>query len=126
LQGTTDNVVTIVSDENGVAMGSLTAQVSESGGTLTLNASRSGGSGAVDVDYSFGGGTAVNGVHYTGVPGTLHWNDGETGTKSIPITITDDAAVNANRTFVVTLSNAIGATLTTPSSTTVTIVDDDN
>jgi len=126
LQGTTDNVVTIVSDENGVAMGSSTAQVSESGGTLTLNASRSGGSGAVDVDYSFGGGTAVNGVHYTGVPGTLHWNDGETGTKSILINITDDAAVNANRTFVVTLSNAIGATLTTPSSTTVTIVDDDN
>ena len=126
LQGTTDNVVTIVSDENGVAMGSATAQVSESGGSLSLNAVRTGGSGAVDVNFSFGGGTAINGVHYTGTNGSLHWNDGETGTKSILINITDDAAVNANRTFVVTLSNASGATLTTPSATTVTIVDDDN
>ena len=126
LLGTTDNVVTIASDENGVAMGASTAQVSESGGTLTLNALRSGGNGAVDVNYSFGGGTAINGAHYAGVPGTLHWNDGETGAKSILVNITDDAAVNANRTFVVTLSTPTGATLTSPTTTTVTIVDDDN
>jgi len=94
-----DNVVTIVSNENGVSMVATTRAVVEGAGAVEIFANRSGGTGAVDVNFTFGGGTAVNNTHYQGVNGSLHWNDGETGQKSVLVNILDDSLVNTARTF---------------------------
>jgi hypothetical protein len=119
--------VTIDSDDRGVTVGAATQGVAEGAGTLNLQVVRSGStSGAVSVNYGFTNGTAINGTHYVGTPGTLNWADGDGAPKTIPITVNDNFVVNANRTFTVTLSGASGATLGTPTATTVTIQDDDN
>ena len=119
--------VTINSDENGVSMATASrTDITEGSGAVQIYAQRSGSVGAVDVSYAFTNGTALNGTNYQGVGGTLHWNDGETGQKAIPVTIVDDSVVNADRTFTVTLSGATGATLVAPMSTMVTIKNDDN
>lgn len=119
--------VTINSDENGVSMATASrTDIVEGAGTVEIFAQRSGSVGAVDVNFAFTNGTAVNGTHYQGVNGSLHWNDGETGQKSALVNILDDSVVNTNRTFTVTLSGATGATLVTPMSTMVTIKDNDN
>jgi hypothetical protein len=119
--------VTIDSDDRGVTMGAATQSIAEGAGTLNLQVVRSGStSGAVSVNYAFTNGTAINGTHYAGTPGTLNWADGDGTPKTIPVTITDDFAVNASRTFTVRLSGASGATLGSPNSTMVTIADDDN
>ena len=57
--------------------------------------------------------------------GTLSWAAGEAGTKSFNIPIINDALVEGNEVFNVTLSNPIGVSLGTPSTATVTILDDD-
>jgi hypothetical protein len=119
--------VTIDSDDRGVTMGAATRSVPENAGTLSLQVVRSGATtGAVSVNYAFTNGSAINGTHYVGTPGTLNWADGDGAPKTIPVAINDDFAVNANRTFTVTLSGASGATLGAPMSTAVTIQDDDN
>jgi len=71
-----------------------------------------------------GAGKATAGVDYMPTGGTLSWTDGETGTKSFPVTIINDAMVEGDETFLVSLSTPTGgATLGAPSSMTVTIVD---
>lgn len=119
-------VITINSDENGVSMAAATRTFAEGAGAQQIMVNRAGSAGAVSVNYAFVNGTAQNGVHYTGAGGTLNWADGETGPKPIDVTIGDDGAPNASRTFTVQLSGATGATLVAPMSTSNTITDNDN
>ena len=58
--------------------------------------------------------------------GTLSWAAGEAGTKSFNIPIINDALVEGNEIFNVTLSNPIGVSLGATSTATVTILDDDS
>ncbi len=119
--------VTIDSDDRGITMASATQSVAESAGSVTVNVNRSGSStGAVSVNYATANGTATTPAHYTAASGTLNWADGDTAPKPIVIPVIDNGAVNTARTFNVTLSGAVGATLGTPVTTTVTIADDDN
>ena len=125
--GATVAVVTITSDDRGVTMASSTQTVAESAGTVAVNVNRAGSStGAVSVNYATANTTALAGTHYTATNGTLNWADGDTAPKTINVPIIDNGAVNTARTFKVNLSGAVGATLGTPNSTTVTIADDDN
>ena len=95
-------------------------------GSAVVNVSRSGGStGAVAVTYATSSGTATTGADFTGQAGTLNWADGDAANKSINIPISDDALVEGNEIFTVTLSSPIGATLGTPTSIAVTILDND-
>jgi transposase len=97
------------------------------GGPAVLTVTRTGDSaGAVSVTYSTADGTAVSGSDYAGVSnGTLSFADGET-VRNIYVSMMNDAAVEANETFVVSLSAPTGgATLGAQSQATVTIVDDD-
>jgi hypothetical protein len=110
-------------------LGAAALGVAESGATLTVTVNRVGGSaGAITVDYATADGTATAGSDYTAAGGTLGFADGET-TKTFDLTILDDAATpvfEGNETFTVSLGNPTGgATLGTPSSAVVTIVDDD-
>jgi len=122
--------LTIVDDDSAgsLAFTAATATVGEEDGSITLTVSRTGGSdGAVGVSYATGNGTAVDGSDYTADSGTLSWADGNTADRTITITILDaDVAPEADEFFTVALSSPTGGvSVGTPSSVTVTIVDDD-
>ncbi|MDQ5845094.1 MAG: DUF4214 domain-containing protein, partial [Acidobacteriota bacterium] len=70
-------------------------------------------------------GMASSRCDYATAGGTLHFAAGE-ASKTIVLSIIDDAFVEGNETLTVTLSNATGATLTSPSVATVTITDNDS
>ncbi|HUL97232.1 MAG TPA: Calx-beta domain-containing protein [Usitatibacter sp.] len=119
--------VTINSDDKGVSMAGSSLSLAENAGASQIQVNRLGSSvGTLSVNYAFTPGTAMSGTNFSGSPGTLNWADGDASPKFIPVTIIDDSVVNTNRTFTVTLSGATGGALGTPSSTVVTIVDNDN
>ena len=64
-------------------------------------------------------------IDYTMPGGRIAFQPGET-TKTIAVTITDDAASEANETFTVTLTSASAARLGTTTAQTYTIIDNDN
>lgn len=77
----------------------------------------------VTVGYSSSNGTAVGGSDFAVSSGTLTFAPGETA-KTIIVATNEDAIVEGNETFTVTLSGASGATLAR-SVATGTIVDND-
>ncbi len=101
--------------------------VGEGAGQALLIVNRSGGAdGAASIDYSTSGGSATAGEDFTATNGTLNWADGEATSKSFGVPILNDDAQEGTETFTATLSNATGATLGTPASSTVSIEDDDS
>ncbi len=91
--------------------------------TITLS---SAAASPVSVDFATGGGTATAGIDYLSNSGTLIFNPGETS-KSISIDVMGDTSVEANETFLVSLSNLAStspATIATASATG-TITNDD-
>jgi len=123
--------VTIIDDEvplyGSLQFENASDSVGENDGSKSVRVTRiNGRNGAVGISYSTSDGSATSGSDYTSKSGTLNWSDGDTSTKTISIPITNDSAYEGNETFTVTLSNPIGgATLGSPSSTTVTIIDDE-
>jgi hypothetical protein len=122
--------VTITSDDSGIVMAAPTRNVGEGDGTMQVVVNRVGPAvGAVGVTYTINNGTAIRGTNFNSAAasGTLNWADGDGTSRTIDITLVNDAIVNTARTFVITLSAPTGgALLASPSSTTVTIADDDN
>ncbi len=108
-------------------IGSAAYSVREDDGSVTVKVMRSGGSdGAVTVDYATADGTARAGSDYTTDSGTLTFAAGEVE-KTTTVTIQNDSSYEGNETFTVTLSNPTGgATLGSPATTVVTIVEDDH
>jgi len=78
----------------------------------------------VSVNYAVTGGTATSGSDFTLVAGSLTFAPGES-VRSIPLLIHDDSLVDAAETIVITLSNPVGLALSTQSTHTFTIIDDD-
>lgn len=115
-----------------LAFSSGTYSGGEGSGTISLTVNRTVGSeGAVTVDYSLANGTANGGascgtgVDFVNTGGTLMFASGETS-KMINVPICEDMELEGDETFTSTLSNATGgATIGMPSSTTVTITDND-
>lgn len=105
-----------------------TTSVGEAAGTVTVTATRTGGSeGAVCVTLNTANGTAMAPADYTAVvAGMLCWADGDTAPKSLNITIVNDTLDEPDETFTVTISAPTGgATLGSPATATITILDDD-
>jgi glucose/arabinose dehydrogenase len=102
------------------------ATVDENAGTVNVTVSRTAGlaQSAASINYTTKNGTAIAGVDYTAVSGTLNFAAGET-TKTIAVPIRDNTAIELNRDFTLTLSNPVGGNLGTKSSTLVTIGDND-
>src|SRR5205085_396419 len=101
--------------------------VSEGSGTVTITVNRTGGSaGVVSVHYSTTDGTATAPADYTAASGTLTWADGDTAPKTFTVPIIDDTLTEGNEAFKVNLDGPTGgATLGTPASSYVVIVDND-
>lgn len=127
--GAATTTVTIVSEDapqrGTLAMASGAATVNETAGTVTISVTRSGGTdGAVGVSYATTAGTA-SAADFLAASGTLTWADGDSGTKSFDVGVTNDAVVENDEVFAVTLSNPTGGAALGTASTTVTITDDD-
>lgn len=103
-----------------------TLSVNEGAGSATLSVTRTGGStGAVSVNYATSAGTATSGTDFTAANGTLNWATGDAAAKTITVPIIDDALVEGNETFSVTLSGVAGGALLGTATVTVTIMDND-
>jgi uncharacterized delta-60 repeat protein/uncharacterized repeat protein (TIGR01451 family) len=103
--------------------------VGEGDGSLTLTVLRTNGhTGLISVSYATADISAVAGVNYTNVSGSLSFADGET-VKTITVPIIDEKNVEAGgfSTFSVGLSNPTGgATINTPTNAIVAIIDNDS
>ena len=78
---------------------------------VTLSRSPSvGTSEAVSVDYATSDGTATAGADYTAASGTLSFAAGETS-KTVSVTVLNDAHDEGSETLTLTLSNATGAVI---------------
>ena len=75
---------------------------------VTLNAAND--CETVSVNYATADGTATAGADYTAASGTLQFGPGET-TKTVEVSITDDAVSDSGETFTLELSSASGATI---------------
>jgi CSLREA domain-containing protein len=108
-------------------LSAATYTASESDGSVTITVTRTGGAAAaVSIDYSVGGGTAVPGVDYTTVSGTLMWAANDASPKTFQIPILDPKKVGGSVTLNVTLANPTGgATAASPSTATLTVLDND-
>lgn len=101
--------------------------VAENAGSVDVVVTRSGGSsGAASATLATADGGALAGSDYTAVSATLNWADGDAAPKHVAIPILDDAVAEGEEQFTVLLSAASGATLGTPATATITIVDDDS
>ena len=121
--------VTILDDESPdpgtVSFVASASAAAESAGSATVAVQRTGGTnGAVSVRVVSANVSATAGQDYAAVDVNVAFADGESGTKDVTLTITDDAADELDETFTLTLSTG-DATVGTPSVHTFTINDDD-
>ena len=119
----------------GVQFAQAALNVNESAGSLNINVTRTGDTstaGTVNfattdnfgANCSVANGQAAANCDYNSAGATLQFAAGEIS-KTLTLSIVNDGFVEGNETFTVTLSSPTGMTLGTPTSTTVTIVDND-
>ncbi|MFT7511321.1 MAG: hypothetical protein ACI9QL_000525 [Candidatus Omnitrophota bacterium] len=110
-----------------IAMDAAVIQVDEAVGSVMLGLHRTGYSNrAVGVTYATTPNTAGAG-DYLASTGLVTWAIGESGMKTISMGVTDDALVEGQENFRVTLSNpSNGAALGVPIQTKVVISDNDS
>jgi len=128
---------TILNDDPVIQLSSTGYSVSEGLGSASGTVSRTGDtSGTATVEYATSDtagladcsavtGKASERCDYVTTIGRLTFAAGET-TKSVVIPLIDDVWVDGSETFTITLSSPTGATLVTPSSATVTILNNDS
>jgi Calx-beta domain len=103
-----------------VKLAAATYSAAQSAGTVAVTATRSGPSGTTTVNYATSNGTAMSGTNYTATSGTLSWSNGDAGSKSFNVPLSS-TAFSGSKTFTVTLSNPVGASLGSPASAVVTV-----
>lgn len=106
--------------------GSAAYGTGESDAALTVEVSRVNGSdGSATVQYATTDGTATAGADYAATSGTLAFGAGETS-KTFAVTLLDDSIRESDETVGLQLFNPTGgATLSSPTSAVLTIVDND-
>ena len=124
--GTSSGTGTITDDDPKFSIGNASATEGDSGSvnmtfTVTLN---SAGNSQYTVDYASTDGTATAGTDYTAVSGTLTFAAGTTS-RTLTVSVTGDAANEANETLTVTLSNPSVGTAIATATGTGTITDND-
>jgi hypothetical protein len=97
----------------------------EDAGDASLTVTRSGNtSNTCSVNWSVNGGSATSGSDYSPVSGTLNFAANETF-KNISLLIVDDPFVEGSETVNLILSDAVNATIGSPSNAVLTIYDND-
>ena len=97
----------------------------EASGTISFSVLLTNASGTtVRVDYATADGSAIAGSDYTATSGTLTFNPGQTS-KTVPLTIVNDALAEDDETFTLNLSNATGGIAIADAQGVGTIVNDD-
>jgi ribosomal protein L35AE/L33A len=123
--------LTILDNESAPATGVLAFSAGsyfadELDGSITVNVERQGGStGAAQVNYITSDGTAIAGSDYAVASGTLAFADGEVS-QSFEVFINDDTTFEGSENLNLLLSEPFGVTLDEPSSSVITIADDDD
>jgi hypothetical protein len=114
-----------VMDAGQVQFGLGSYLAGEADGTATVRVTRvGGGSGAATVRLTASPGSALDGVDFVAASQTLSFADGET-TIDFPLTLLNDSVRDGNRTVVLTLTNATGASLGAAASAVLTLLDDE-
>ncbi len=127
LGANTNIVITIKDNDSLIGFSTNAVTVAESVGNLLLSVRRSGGLAAAStVAYRTStNGVAVAGSDFTAASGILSFAANETN-KTITIPITNDAIIEGDETFTVTLSSPTGEAVLSTSVITVTISDNDS
>ncbi|MBI2117721.1 hypothetical protein HYT95_02380, partial [Candidatus Peregrinibacteria bacterium] len=108
-----------------ISFGAPLYSIGEGSATALITVTRNGvTSGQSTVEYETLNGTALAGGEYTAAKGMLTFSSGETQ-KIFTIPITNNTAIEGMKTVNLSLKNPVGASLTTPSSSQLTIVDDE-
>jgi hypothetical protein len=108
-----------------VQLSAATYTVSEGAGAATITVVLTASASLpVTVQYTASDNTAIVGSDYQATSGLLVFAPGETS-KTFVVPIVDDSAVEADEALVLTLSAPSNATLGTPGTALLTIVDDD-
>ncbi len=116
--------LSITDDETAPSISISDTTVNENAGTASLTVSLSNSSASsVTVDWASANGTATAPADYTSASGALTFTSGQTS-KTVTITINDDALNEADETLTVGLSNATNATIADNSGI-ITITDND-
>ena len=119
--------VTILNDDNPVVFISNTTQAegSTDGGNATVTVTLSNSSRqTVSVNYATRDGSARAGSDYTAVSQVLSFAPDETS-KTIAIPVVGDTLIEPDETFTINLSTPVNATLSSITSATVTLTNDD-
>ncbi|MBA2350754.1 MAG: beta-propeller fold lactonase family protein [Burkholderiales bacterium] len=99
--------------------------VHEGAGSAVITVTRrNGNEGEASANFATSDGSATAGGDYTATAATISFAAGETS-RTVSIPIADDAAMEPAETIMLTLSNAVGATLGAQSTATLTITDND-
>ncbi len=99
-------------------------EVDEDDGTVTFTLTKTGAAVLpLTVDYASADGTAVDGLDYTGVSGSVTFAPGETE-KTVVVTLIDDSTTENTEEFSLNLSNPVNGTIGTGTGT-ATVNDDD-
>ncbi|WP_051571913.1 fibronectin type III domain-containing protein [Ruminiclostridium cellobioparum] len=109
-----------------LAFSSSEYSAAEDGTSAIITVDRTGGSdGSVSVKYATSNGTAAAGSDYAAASGTLTFANGQTS-NTFTVDIIDDSVYEGDKTVNLTLSNAAGgATLGTPNTAVLTIIDNE-
>jgi uncharacterized protein YcfL len=119
--------LTILDDDSlpTVQFSEASYSVNEGDGTATITVTLSAESGLpVEVDYATSDDTATQGSDYTAVSDTLTFNPGDT-LQSFSVPIIDDSIDELIEAVSLTLTNPVNASLGSPSTSTLSIVDND-
>jgi hypothetical protein len=109
-----------------VSFGSANYSVDEADGSVSIQVVRlDGNDGAASVLVETRDGSAVAGTDYRTVSQTISWADGESGIKTVQITILDDAVEESSESFELVLRDPTVVGLGSTTTTQVTVGDND-
>ena len=129
LLGTSSAVLTILNNDVAFRFSAAVYSVGEAAGTATITVTRLGGvPGTVTVNYATSDGTATAPADYVAASGTLTFGPSDV-TQTFTVTILNDSTPETTETVNLTLSNPTNtsgsASLATPTSAVLRILDDD-
>ena len=126
LTAPTNSTLTVINTNVGFAFQNATNYVRETNGIIPIFVQRLGGTNSADqVNYSTTPGTALPGVNYNTISGTLSFSPGEM-TKAISLPLIYDPQVTGNLLLTMSLSSpSSGTVLGSPSNSVVVVQDAD-